>query len=45
MLRPECPLASPDDMTIPVCVDDGPATLRIIREHHVGWKKAQGRNR
>src|SRR5262249_44491336 len=34
MLRPEFPLASPGDMTIPVCVDDGPAILRIIREHH-----------
>src|SRR5436853_5088431 len=45
MLRPESPLASPDDMTIPVCVDDGPAVLRIIREHHAGWQKAQERNK
>ena len=38
MLRDDCPLASPKDMTIPVCVDDGPAILRVIREHHAAWK-------
>jgi hypothetical protein len=37
MARPDVPLASPDDMTIPVCVDDGPSILRIIREHHAAW--------
>jgi uncharacterized protein (TIGR00730 family) len=37
MLRPDVPLASPEDMRIPVCVDDGPAILRIIREHHAAW--------
>src|SRR5262245_43586241 len=41
MLRDDCPLASPEDMTIPVCVEDGPGILRVIREHHAGWKKAQ----
>jgi predicted Rossmann-fold nucleotide-binding protein len=45
MLRPEFPLASPGDMAIPVCVEDGPAILRIIREHHAGWKKAQEQNK
>jgi hypothetical protein len=40
MLRPEFPLASEKDMTIPVCVEDGPAILRVIREHHAAWKKA-----
>jgi uncharacterized protein (TIGR00730 family) len=45
MLRPESLLANPEDMTIPVCVDDGPAILRTIREHHAGWKKAQERNK
>jgi uncharacterized protein (TIGR00730 family) len=39
MLRPDVPLASPADMTIPVCVEDGPAILRIIREHHAEWVK------
>jgi uncharacterized protein (TIGR00730 family) len=37
MLRPDIPLASQEDMRIPVCVEDGPAILRIIREHHAGW--------
>ena len=45
MLRPEFPLASPADMTIPVCVEDGPAILRIIREHHAAWQAAQNRNK
>jgi hypothetical protein len=39
MLRPDFPLASPEDMTIPVCVEDGPAILRIIREHHAVWEQ------
>jgi uncharacterized protein (TIGR00730 family) len=43
MLRPELPLASPEDMNLPVCVDDGPSILRIIREHYENWKKAQER--
>jgi hypothetical protein len=42
MLRPDCPLASPVDLDIPVCVDDGPSILRIIREHHAAWQRAQG---
>jgi uncharacterized protein (TIGR00730 family) len=43
MLRPEFPLASPQDMAIPQCVEDGPSILPIIREHHERWKKAQER--
>jgi uncharacterized protein (TIGR00730 family) len=39
MLREDCPLASAKDMEIPVCVEDGPSILRIIREHHAQWKK------
>jgi len=38
MLRPDAPLASPEDMAIPVCVNDGPSILRIVREHHALWK-------
>ncbi len=37
MLRPDCPLASAEDMEIPVCVEDGPSILRIIREHYSQW--------
>ena len=40
MLRPDCPLASPEDMTIPVCVEDGPSILRAIRARHAAWKAA-----
>ena len=39
MLRPDVPLASPEDVRIPVCVEDGPAILRIIREHHAAWQQ------
>ena len=39
MLRPDVRLASPSDMSMPVCVEDGPAILRIIREHHAEWVK------
>ena len=42
MLRPEGPLASPADMAIPQCVDDGAAIVRILREHHAQWKSRQG---
>jgi uncharacterized protein (TIGR00730 family) len=41
MLRGDVPLASPGDMTIPVCVEDGPAIMRLIREHHAAWIGAQ----
>jgi uncharacterized protein (TIGR00730 family) len=37
MLRPDCPLASPEDMDIPTCVGDGPSIIRIIREHYERW--------
>ena len=40
MLRPDVPLASAADMTIPICVDDGPSILKIIREHHAGWERS-----
>ncbi len=41
MLRPDCPLASPNDMTIPVCVEDGPAIVQIVRQHHATWSKSR----
>ena len=37
MLRSDFPLASPEDLNIPQCVEDGPAIVRIIREHHTKW--------
>jgi uncharacterized protein (TIGR00730 family) len=39
MLQADCPLASPQDMSIPICVNDGPSIIPIIREHHARWKK------
>jgi uncharacterized protein (TIGR00730 family) len=41
MLRPDVPLASADDLRIPVCVEDSPAILRVIREHHAAWELAR----
>jgi predicted Rossmann-fold nucleotide-binding protein len=43
MLRPDCPLASPQDMTIPVCVEDGPAILSLVRAQHATWQRETGR--
>jgi len=43
MLRPEIPLASPEDFVLPQCVEDGAGILRIIREHHAGWVEARKR--
>ncbi len=43
MLRPDFPLASPEDMAHPQCVEDGAAIVRIIQAHHEDWKKAQER--
>jgi uncharacterized protein (TIGR00730 family) len=40
MLKPDCPLASPADFTIPVCVEDGPSILPIVRERYAQWKAA-----
>ena len=39
MLRADFPLASAQDMTIPICVDDGPSIVKLIREHHARWKQ------
>ncbi len=45
MLRPGAGLASPEDMDIPICVDDGPAILEIIRKHHAAWLRKDRRAR
>jgi predicted Rossmann-fold nucleotide-binding protein len=42
MLRPDCPLASATDMSIPVCVEDGAAILPLVRAHHAAWLERQG---
>jgi len=42
MLREDVPLASPQDMEIPVCVEDGAAILSIVRKRYEAWKREQG---
>jgi len=37
MLEFETPLANPDDMDIPLCVDTGDEAIRIIKEFHSRW--------
>jgi predicted Rossmann-fold nucleotide-binding protein len=37
MLRPEVPLASPEDMKIPRCVPGAEEAIAILREHHAAW--------
>jgi uncharacterized protein (TIGR00730 family) len=41
MLRPDARLASPEDLTIPQVVPDGPAVVAAVRDHHAKWKARQ----
>jgi hypothetical protein len=41
MLRPDAPLASPEDFGIPICCQTGPEVLDMLREHHGRWKANQ----
>jgi uncharacterized protein (TIGR00730 family) len=38
--RPDLPLTSPEDMSIPKCVDTADEAIAILREHHARWQKA-----
>jgi uncharacterized protein (TIGR00730 family) len=42
MLKPDAPLISPGDLTIPQILPDGPAIVRAVRDHHAKWKARQG---
>lgn len=42
LLRPDAPLVSPEDLTIPQILPDGPSIVRAVREHHAQWKARQG---
>jgi hypothetical protein len=41
MLRPDSPLASPEDFAIPVCCRTGPEVLDAVRDHYSRWKANQ----
>lgn len=41
MLKPDIPLISPEDLTIPQVLPDGPAIVAAIREHHSRWAARQ----
>ena len=41
MLRPDGPLASPEDFAIPICCRTGPEVLGVLRDHHSRWKASQ----
>ena len=43
MLRPDAPLVSPEDLTIPRVLPDGPSIVRAVREHHARWVQRHGR--
>jgi uncharacterized protein (TIGR00730 family) len=38
MLDPEVPLANPEDIKIPVCVDTADEAIAMVRTLHAGWK-------
>jgi uncharacterized protein (TIGR00730 family) len=42
MLKPDIPLVSPADVTIPVILPDGPSIVAAVREHHAKWKARNG---
>jgi hypothetical protein len=41
MIRPDGSLVSPEDLTIPRIVPDGPGIVQAIRDHHAQWKARQ----
>ena len=43
MLKPDIPLVSPQDLTIPQVLPDGPSIVKAIRDHHARWQQGQGR--
>ncbi len=38
LLKPELPLASPEDMRIPVCVNTADEAITALKQHHAGWE-------
>lgn len=42
LLDADTPLASPQDMNIPRCVDNGDEAIVLVREAHARWRQQQG---
>ena len=40
MLNPQFPLANPEDMQIPLCVNTADEAIAVIRKDHSAWRKA-----
>lgn len=38
LLKSELPLANPEDLAIPLCVDTADEAIAILREHHAQWR-------
>jgi predicted Rossmann-fold nucleotide-binding protein len=41
LLAPDPPLAGPEDIAIPVCVETADEAIRALREHHDRWASGQ----
>lgn len=41
MLNPQFPLASKEDMEIPLCLSTADEAIAVIRKYHSAWKKGQ----
>ena len=37
LLSTDPPLASPEDMSIPRCVNSADEAIKLVREHHTQW--------
>jgi len=43
MLDPRFPLARPEDMEIPICVNTADEAIGLLRRYHASWRKVQDR--
>src|SRR6516162_1744049 len=41
-LRPDFPLASPQELSIPVCCRSGPEILHLVKQHYAHWQAGAG---
>jgi uncharacterized protein (TIGR00730 family) len=42
LLTPQLPLANPEDLAIPRCVNTADEAIALVREHHARWLQGQG---